>query len=230
MRQPRKFWGLLTRREGWALSWRGWLLLVLFLLLAGSSALLTVHPFLAVTQRVDTKVLVVEGWVHEFAIRAAAEEFKTGAYQRVVTTGGPVTGNGGYTGDQDTGASVGAALLRKAGVPPESLQMAPSRVMERDRTYQSAVALRDWFRENRMVVSNLNVVTVTVHARRTRLLYQKAFGKDVAVGIIAVPNPDYEPDAWWRYSEGVREVMGESIAYLYARFLFNATGPKADAR
>ena len=43
----------------------------------------------------------------------------------------------------------------------------------------------------------------------------------MAVGIIAVPNPDYDSSRWWRYSEGVKEVVSESVAYLYARFLFH---------
>ena len=42
----------------------------------------------------------------------------------------------------------------------------------------------------------------------------------MTVGIIAVPNPDYDSRHWWQYSEGVREVIGESIAYSYARFFF----------
>jgi hypothetical protein len=36
----------------------------------------------------------------------------------------------------------------------------------------------------------------------------------------SVSNPDYNPKQWWRYSDGVREVIGESIAYIYAKFLF----------
>lgn len=31
---------------------------------------------------------------------------------------------------------------------------------------------------------------------------------------------EYDPRHWWRTSEGVRNVVGESIAYLYARFFF----------
>ena len=58
----------------------------------------------------DTDTLVVEGWIHEYAIRAAVEEFKKGSYQRVFTTGGPVVGNGGYVNDYQTSASVGAGL------------------------------------------------------------------------------------------------------------------------
>jgi uncharacterized SAM-binding protein YcdF (DUF218 family) len=72
-----------------------------------------------------------------------------------------------------------------------------------------------------MSVSSINVVTENVHARRTRLLFQKAFGGDVRVGVIAVPNPDYEPGHWWRYSEGVKDVLSEAIAYIYARLFFH---------
>lgn len=214
-------WGMLTRRERWGLSPCGWLTTGFALLLFTGLVLLTVHPFLAATHRVDAHVLVVEGWVHDFAIGGGVKEFQTGAYERIFTTGGPVTGNGGYTGDQDTGASVGAARLRAMGVVSASVQMVPSRAAARDRTYNSAVALRDWFRENQAPVRRINVVTEGVHARRTQLLFQEAFGKSVEVGIIAVPNPDYDARHWWCYSEGVREVIGESIAYIYAKLFFH---------
>jgi uncharacterized SAM-binding protein YcdF (DUF218 family) len=169
---------------------------------------------------VDTNVLVVEGWIQQSAIRAAIEEFREGSYQRVFTTGGPVQGSGGYINDYNTSASVGAELLKKYGLANESLQMVPSRVMDRDRTYGSAVALRNWFHEQNMPVPSINVVTENVHARRTRLLFQEALGKDVKVGIIAVPSPDYDSRRWWRYSQGVRDVIDEGIAYIYAKVFF----------
>ena len=98
--------------------------------------------------------------------------------------------------------------------------MVPSHVNGRERTYSSAIALRDWFREHKTLVSSINALTEGAHARRTRLLYQKAVGRNVTVGIIAVSNPDYDPKQWWRYSDGVREVTGESIAYIYTKFFF----------
>ena len=59
-----------------------------------------------------------------------------------------------------------------------------------------------------------------LHARRTQLLYQKTLGQDVSIGIIAVPNPGYDARHWWRYSEGVEDVVKEGVAYLYARLFF----------
>jgi uncharacterized SAM-binding protein YcdF (DUF218 family) len=222
---PRAVWGLFNRKERWRLSWRGWLVLASTLLLAGAFLLKTVYPFLATTHRVDADVLVVEGWVHEYAIRAAVEEFRSKSYQRVFTTGGPVEGTGGYINDYNTEASVGAELLIKNGLPLEAVAVVPSRVMNRDRTYGSAIALRNWFHEQNLVVRSLNVLTEDVHARRSRLLFQEALGKDIKVGIIALPNPDYDWRHWWRYSAGVKEVSSETIAYLYAKCLFYPSEP-----
>jgi uncharacterized SAM-binding protein YcdF (DUF218 family) len=213
-------WGLLNRKERWSLSWRGRLILASALLLVGAIFIKSVYPFLATTHRVNANILVVEGWIHEYAIRAAVKEFQSNQYQRVFTTGGPVVGSGGYTNDFGTSASVGADLLKKWGLPDERLQMVPSRVMDRDRTYGSAVALQNWFRQHDMVVRSVNVMTEDVHARRTRLLFQKTLGDKVAVGVIAIANPDYDAKHWWSYSEGVKHVVSEATAYIYTRFLF----------
>jgi uncharacterized SAM-binding protein YcdF (DUF218 family) len=97
--------------------------------------------------------------------------------------------------------------------------------MNRDRTFGSAIALRNWLRAHEMWVQSINVVTENVHARRTRLLFQKALGHDVAVGIISVPNPDYDAQHWWRYSEGVKDVVSETAVYMYARLLFYPSEP-----
>ena len=105
-------------------------------------------------------------------------------------------------------------------MPGDSIQMVPSHVIGRDRTYSSAVALRNWLRDHNTSLNSMNVLTQDAHARRTRLLYEKAFGKNVTIGIISAPDPDYDARHWWRYSDGVREVIGESIAYIYARFFF----------
>src|SRR6185369_9913133 len=201
-------------------SWRGWLILVFTLALSVALLILGIYPFLSVTHRAETKTLIVEGWVHPYSLRAAAKEFAEGKYQKVFTTGGPVKGTGGYTSDSQTSASVAAGGLRAAGIPGDLLQMVPSRVNERDRTYSSAIALQRWFSDHNFPVTAINVMTEDLHARRTRLLFEKAFGSKVEIGIIAIPNPDYDAKHWWRYSEGVRDLIGETIAYIYARFFF----------
>ena len=219
-KSSQKLWGTLRRKERWALSWRGWLLVTSAVSAAAFFVFLNIQPYLAVTRRVNTNVLVVEGAIDRYGIRAGAEEFKNGSYERIFTTGGPMNGNGGYVNDYYTSASIAADNLKKFGIRDDLVQMVPSRVLARERTYSSAIALRDWFRDHNLPIHSFNVLTEACHARRTQLLYQEAFGKKVAVGIIAVSNPDYNPKDWWRYSDGVREVIGESIAYIYAKFFF----------
>lgn len=219
--EQRLFGGMLVRRPRWGFSLPGKLLVFVLGLGLTAAAGMCIYPFLAVTHRVDADVLVVEGWVHQYAITAAAEEFRTGSYRYLFTTGGPVIGNGGYVNDYKTSASVGADLLKKTGIPRGSIQMVPSRVSGRDRTYSSAVALRHWFEGHDLHVRSINVVSEEAHARRSRLLFEKALGSDVKVGIIAVSSPDYDAKQWWRYSDGVREVIGEGIAYIYSKLFFH---------
>jgi uncharacterized SAM-binding protein YcdF (DUF218 family) len=221
----RAMWGVFDRKERWSLSGRGWLIVASALLLVGALVFKGVYPFLATTDRVNANILVVEGWIHEYGIRAAVKEFRSNHYEHVFATGGPVVGSGGYINDFYTSASVGADLLKKCGLPDQRVQMVPSRVMDRDRTYGSAVALRNWFRDHNMAVSSIDVVTEDLHARRTRLLFQKALGDKVAVGVIAIPNPDYDAKRWWRYSAGLKEVVSEAAAYVYARLLFYPSEP-----
>jgi uncharacterized SAM-binding protein YcdF (DUF218 family) len=212
--------GIFVRKERWGLSWRGRLLALGLFAVVGGILVLGIYPFLAVTKRVPAHILVMEGWVHGYCVQTAIDEFHAGNYPCIYTTGGPVSGQGGYINDFMTSASVGAGLLREAGLPANQVQMVPSRVSDRDRTYNAAVALCQWFEQHHQQVEAINVVTEGPHARRTWLLYKKAFGDDVQIGIIAASNPDFDPKRWWRYSEGVREVVDEAVAYTYARLLF----------
>jgi len=85
--KSRKFWGIITRKQRWGLSWRGWLILVALAFASVFLLFLNVQPFLSVTHRVSTDILVVEGWIPTYAIRTSVEEFKAGSYQRIFVTG-----------------------------------------------------------------------------------------------------------------------------------------------
>ena len=218
--RERALGGFLVRRYRWGLSRWATILLLILILAFGAIVLFGAYPYLAVTHRVNANVLVVEGWVHSYAIEASVEEFKRGSYQHIFSTGGPVVGKGGYINDYQTSASVGADLLKHAGAPAELVQMVPSHVIGRDRTYNSAVALREWLADHHLRPYAINIVTEGAHARRTRLLFQNALGPNVAVGVISIPSPDFDANRWWYYSEGVEDVIEEGIGYLYAISVF----------
>ena len=68
------------------------------------------------------------------------------------------------------------------------------------------VALRDGFAENGVNATTFNVVTEGPHGRRSRLMFEKAFGQGSTIGIIAITDPTYDATRWWQYSEGIKAV------------------------
>jgi uncharacterized SAM-binding protein YcdF (DUF218 family) len=181
---------------------------------------LRVHPFLAVTERVPAKVLVVEGWGSVFTLEHALEEFRTNDYERVFVTGGPIE-QGAPLSEYKTYAELGAATLIKLGLDSNTVIAVPAPRVAQDRTYIAAFMLRQWWAEHRFNASAINLVTDGTHARRSWLLFGEVFEPETAVGIIAIPPRDYDARRWWGSSGGFRAVIGESLAYFYARFIFS---------
>ena len=107
------------------------------------------------------------------------------------------------------------------GLDTNAVQAVPAPLVRTDRTYASAVALRDWLHGHGGPVAGLNVISVGPHARRTRLLFERALGQGTTVGIIALEDREYDPGRWWKSSQGFRTVTGEWLAYGYARLLFS---------
>jgi uncharacterized SAM-binding protein YcdF (DUF218 family) len=218
IQKPRSsiLWGLLNQRLRLGLSLKGWF--ALFIALAASAALfvLRVHSFLAVNHPIHADALVIEGWISDRAFEKVVSELGRGHYSHTYTTGGPVDW---VSAPRFGGTYAGycAERLERAGIPAESVTAVPSTDSDWQRTYRSAAALREFFGRQVCPPVSLNVITVGPHARRTRLLYQRALGNSIKVGIISLRRDDYDPDHWWRTSTGLREVIGETAAYAYCR-------------
>jgi DUF218 domain len=149
----------------------------------------------------------------------AAAAFTNGPYRRLLIVRALYEGEPGVEHGRSA-AEYAATVLRRCGVPSNAIATVYFAGAHQDRTYHSAVEVRGWLADQRETVNSFDVITVGPHARRSRLLYQKAFGDKTGVGIIALPDAAYDARHWWRSSEGVRDVLGEALAYLYARFLF----------
>jgi hypothetical protein len=222
-------WKLVRPRTVRVPTWRGGLLLLLVTVAVTVGMVRGVFPFLAVTDRVATDVLVVEGWVPDFVLRTSLEEFQRGGYREVYVTGGPLE-KGDPLYAYGSYAELGRATFERLGVPASALHAVPAPKVKRDRTYTSAVALRDYLRRQGRAPGAFNVITTDAHARRTRLLFEQAFAGEAMIGIIAAPDERYDGSRWWRSSNGVRTVSDEVIGYLYARFLFSVADDLAAFR
>ena len=211
--------GLLRRRQCLVPTLRGWVVLALGFGAVALIGVLGIGPFLAVTDSVPGGVLVVEGWVADDMLQAAMAEFKQNHYERLFVTGIPLQ-QGAPLSEYKNFAYLGTATLVKLGMSTNDVQAVPTGRTRRDRTYAMALSLKHWFLDHGMNVTKVNLVTGGPHARRSRLMFQKALGRGVTVGVIAIPAADYDEKHWWRYSQGVRGIIDETIAYAYARLLF----------
>ena len=216
----RPFLGLLHRRECLLPTVRGWLAIIVVTGLLAVVAVRSVYPFLAVQDSFPSGVLVAEGWAPDYALAECLAEFRRHPYAGIFVTGIPLD-EGGLLSEYKTFADASAAILIRLGADPQTVHAVPSMAVTQDRTYATALALRDHLREHGISTATINIVTLGAHSRRTRLLYAKAFGPSTRVGIIAVPHGDFDSARWWRSSQGFRIVTGEVIAYIYARCVFH---------
>ena len=285
------------------------------------------HPWLAITERSGGKVMVVEGWMEDEAIVAAARLFKEGGYEHVYTTGttrpfayylvpgarvdltglppsatsmeigiaglpacsviviagidtllsvpvsqwvtthgvdriaplgdlrivayppypqpGPpsvfihslrIAGTNAHALALDiscvgpdstwrqgapTYAHHCAHVLEKSGIPSGSITPVPAGGDPISRSWANASTLA--FHLGGKNIAALDVVTLGVHARRSRALYREAFGPSVQVGVISIPDPECPQQGWWKRKKGwylmLKEIAGsqESRAVEVAR-------------
>jgi hypothetical protein len=179
------------------------------------------HPFLAVTRRVSTEVLVLEGWMPAHVVKQVAHEVTSRGYGRIIIARPLYSGRTDYESGEALGKYI-AESLSGLGIPKERIHVVFSEASDRDRTFKSALAVKQWMHEQGIGVRTIDVGTLGPHARRSRLLFQRAFGKTVTVGVIAFEDQEYDATHWWRSSQGIREVPFECLANLYVRLFFTA--------
>jgi hypothetical protein len=174
-----------------------------------------------VNEPVGAPVLVVEGWLDPEGLDQALAAFSKGGYKRAVTTGGPIAQWPGVRGHA-TFAERAATYLKAQGL--SSVTAVPAPASAQDRTFLSAVMVREWARASGEKVQALDVLSQGAHARRSRLLYRLAFGPEVQVGVLAARD---EPDLseWWRTATGARAILDQAIALAWTKLFFRPPAP-----
>lgn len=209
---------LFKRKEIWVPTWKGWLLFVAAFAALIVGAVAFTPGFLAPTKPLGAPVLVVEGWISDVGLERAIQLAATNHYAMVICSGQNIE-KGMDISHYGTYADLGAARLLNLGFKGTNLVKVPGPPVPKDRTYHSARAVRSYLLTN-TTHRRIDILSDSVHSRRTWLLYEKACAPEIKVGIIANPNPGFTPDNWWKTSNGVRTVINEAIGYLYARLVF----------
>ena len=208
---------LIHRQQRWTLTAQGWGIAIAFTASLIIFAITQIHPFLAVNSPIKADVLVVEGWLPDYALKQALVKFESDSYRQIITTGTPLP-TGYYLAEYKNFAELSAATLKALGLETEKLVVISTPDVVKDRTYASAAAVRQWLFSSDLKLESINLFTFDVHARRSWLSYEQALAPKIKVGVIAVESLDYDSNNWWSSSAGVRSVISETIAYIYARF------------
>ncbi len=197
----------------------GWLVIITSLIVLCRISLPFMYNFLAVNKPIKSKTMIIEGWVPTYALKEAVELYKEDGYKRLIVTGVPIVNYEFISPYQNT-AQATILALKHYGIK-DSIYHAniPTNVFV-DRTYHTAVAAKLLFDSNNWPM-NFNIFSVGVHARRSRLMFRKAFGNDCEIGIYAPRDRTFLPQYWWKSSKGFRNVSNEFVATLFVTLFFH---------
>ena len=164
------------------------------------------------------RTLVVEGWLDQDALDDALALIARHRYERIVTSGGPLDG---WREDQrwPSYAERAADYLRRHGAPVPVTAL-PAPASAQDRSFLSAVVVRDGLQRQGVAPDAIDLFSGGVHARRSRLVYRLAFGPEVEIGVIAARPRQYALERWWSTSDGAKATVGELLGIAWTSCCF----------
>ena len=197
----------------------GWILVLVVLVILFRLSLVGVYYFLAVNNPINSKTLVLEGSAPAYVVKDALAYYNEHNYNRLIVTGIPII-NYEFIAPYKSTAHATVRALKYYGLT-DTVYIAdiPSNVLI-DRTYHTAVVTKMLFDKNDWA-HNLDIYTVGVHSRRSRMMFKKAFGSDYNIGIIAHKDRTFAANHWWKSSKGFRNVSNEFVATLYVMMFFH---------
>ena len=70
---------IINKRERYGLTRLGWIVILLTVIILFIIYIHILHPFLALSARIDGDIMVVEGWLPYYALEEAVEDFQDGS-------------------------------------------------------------------------------------------------------------------------------------------------------
>jgi DUF218 domain len=221
---------LFRRRAVWLPTWWATLLIVAISATVIVVAARSAGQYLFINEPAHgrdgrgTRLLVVEGWLDEDALVDAAAAFREGRYERVITSGGPIESwREGQTATNY--AERAAEYLKRHGLADVPVAAASAPASAQDRTFLSAVVVRDWIQREGLHPEAVDVYSSGVHARRSRMVYRLAFAPSVEVGMLAATPRNYDLEHWWRTSQGTKSVLDEALSLVWTTCCFWPPAP-----
>jgi len=209
---------LIKKQHIWLPTALGLIIITLVLLSSSIFILKNLAHYLAQQQSIKASILIVEGWISEQALKEAIKHYKTADYKLIITTGGLIKTRNSTK--HKTYADLAAAYLRNNGLNNSNIKSLPTPESAQNRTFLSAVIVRDWLQKQNINTKQINLYSQGVHARRTKALYQMAFRDQYNIGINAAKTTEYKLDNWWKSSIGAKAVITEAIGLTWVKCCF----------
>ena len=222
---------LIERKECWRVTWIGWMGLLALGCLVLFLFLFTIHPFLAPTKPVDADILIADNCLVDYGLKKLSDEFRSKNYSLILSAGGLLELGGPLAAEYKTSAELSAAILKKFGIREKAIVAIIPKPVKRNRTFATALAVRNWLAQNNIQPKGINLISIGPYSRNSWMLYKKAIGEDIPVGIITYEyGGDQDHKRWWKTSSGVRTVLGATIAYLYTKLVFDPKRVRAEIK
>ena len=213
-----KFPALFRRRNLLVPTLTGWLTILLAFGLVALYLFRGIAGFLTVYQPTDAEYLVIEGWMSKDELDQSLDYFNSADYRLAIIVGGPITND--FHGIDSNVAERATGYLRDQGLSQDQSVVIATPYSAQDRTFLNAVMTRDWFARQGIELARLDVFSSHVHTRRSRDLYQLAFGDEVTVGVIPSRPHNFDPEHWWRSSASGKRVAVEFAGWLLVKCCF----------
>jgi uncharacterized SAM-binding protein YcdF (DUF218 family) len=211
---------LVSKRYRWGLTWSGRIVIAVLLFILLVIYVRRIVPFLSEQQSVSAKVMVIEGYVPDYAYPEIIKTFKTEKYEYIITSG-TTYDQGFYISGVETAAGLIRNSLLALGFDSTKVIAVPvpSGVFK-DRTYNSAVYSYKYIREHWPDIRAVNIVSQGPHARRSKYLFKLVYEPEIKVGNIVVNPVGINRYNWYKSSRGFKGIINETISYFYVLFFF----------
>ena len=216
---------LFRRRLIWLPTWWGGLLPFVVTAAVAATCAFNAYDLLAPNQPArgragdGARTLIVEGWLSRDEVQQAVRVLRGGHYQRVLTTGGPIDVELDAGGWHNFAQRAAASLRADASVTVPVIAV-PAPASTQERSYLSAVMVRDWAQQSGLRLEAVDLFSAGVHARRSWLVYRMALGDEVEVGVLAAQPTDHDARRWWTGSTGVKTTLGETLSLAWTKCCF----------
>nr|NQU94443.1 hypothetical protein [Bacteroidota bacterium] len=212
---------LVNKRERWGCTIWAWLLFVVLLALLFVGFVSNIVSFLSAEDTIDAKILIVEGYVPDYAFSEVMRIFNDDNYDLLIAAGASYD-QGFYISGIETAAHLIYRSLVKLGFDTTRMAMAPNPPgVFRDRTYYTALMTKKYIQSHLQDVDKVNIISLGTHSRRSRYLYRLVYEPDIQLGNIVIPDRVLNSKNWYKSSRGFRTVLNETLGFIYVRCAFS---------